>query len=92
MRCPAEVEVDEECYDPAYLDAVEGEEAYLDSISPENGKPSWKATIMVDGQEVCFKLDTGAEVSVITEKTMQSLKREGNVAQKATRRLVGADK
>ena len=33
----------------------------------------WNVTIQVEGNDVCFKLDTGAEVTVVGEKVLHSL-------------------
>ena len=46
-------------------------------------------TIHVEGKDVCFKLDTGAEVTVIGEKLMNSL--DAKKLQSATKRLCGPD-
>ena len=45
---------------------------YLDAI--ESGKSStWNATIDINGQPVMFKLDTGAEVTAVTQETLTKL-------------------
>lgn len=46
---------------------------YLNTIDSKKHSKSWTSTIQVNGREVHFKLDTGAEVSVLTEETMNSL-------------------
>jgi len=50
----------------------------------------WNITIQLEGKDVCFKLDTGAEVSVVGENILHSL----NVKrlQKPTKRLCGPDR
>ena len=54
---------DSDYYDTAYLDAV------------GTGQSSkWTTTISIAGAEVIFKLDTGAEVTTISETTFKSLK------------------
>ena len=34
---------------------------------------SWNKTIMVDGKQICFKLDTGAEATVVSEEVLELL-------------------
>jgi len=41
-------------------------------LDPQNSK-YWTATIFVNDSAVSFKLDTGAEVSTITEKSLELL-------------------
>ena len=48
--------------------------------------------IKVNGQGVNFKIDTGAEVSVITERTMDSLKLNRKLSRETTKQLMGANK
>ena len=62
---------------------------YLDAI--ESGKGStWSATIDINGQPVMFKLDTGAEVTAVTQETLTKL---SNVVLKpATKSLCGPDR
>jgi len=62
---------------------------YLDAI--ESGKGStWNATIDINCQPVMFKLDTGAEVTAVTQETLTKL---GNVELKpATKSLCGPDR
>ena len=50
------------------------ETAYLDT--PEGQKPtqnSWTCPIEVNGKAILFKIDTGAEVSAVTEQTFNSI-------------------
>ena len=50
---------------------------------------SWNETILVDGKQVCFKLDTGAEASVMSEEILELL---GSVElRKPTKRLCEPD-
>ena len=62
---------------------------YLDAI--ESGKGStWNVTIDINGQPVMFKLDTGAEVTAVTQETLTKL---GDVVLKpATKSLCGPDR
>ena len=72
-----------EYYDTAYLDVVD---------EPEGNSNSWRVIIKVNGQGVNFKIDTGAEVSVITERTMDSLKLNRKLSRETTKQLMGANK
>lgn len=47
--------------------------SYLDAVSNEKSNTSWKESLLLNGQTVIFKLDIGAEVSVIKEETMKHL-------------------
>ena len=51
----------------------EEEEAYLNEIN-SNGQACWTAKIRVCSQDIPFKLDTGAEVTAISEKCYADLK------------------
>ena len=49
----------------------------------------WNKTLLVDGKQVCFKLDTGAEATVMSEEVLKLL---GAVElKKPTKRLCGPD-
>ena len=60
--------------------------AFLDNITNSQEK-SWFASIRMDGQSIDFKLDTGAEVTAISELTFQTLKHQ--VLQKPDKLLYG---
>ena len=62
--------------------------AFLNTIdTAENSM--WNKTILVDGKQVCFKLDTGAEATVMSEEVWKLL---GAVElKKPTKRLCGPD-
>ena len=63
--------------------------SYLSTIGTDNDS-SWNATIQINGQSEVFKLDTGAEVTAITEPTLTKL---GNVQLRpAAKSLCGPDK
>ena len=49
------------------------ETAFLDTVSADQPS-SWQVRIRLNACETTFKLDTGAEVTAITEKTYKSLK------------------
>ena len=61
---------------------------FLDTIDTGQ-KTMWNVTIQVEGNDVCFKLDTGAEVTVVGEKVLHSL--NSKKLQTATKRLCGPD-
>lgn len=54
--------------------SVEFEDAsFLDVVTDEKGSTSWNVSLSVNGQNMNFKVATGAEVSVISEETMNRL-------------------
>ena len=55
-------EQSQECYDTLFLDIINSGQ-----------KNVWNVTIQVEGKDVCFKVDTGAEVTVVGEKVLNSL-------------------
>ena len=61
---------------------------FLDTIDIGQ-KTMWNITIQVEGNDVCFKLDTGAEVTVVGEKVLHSL--NSKKLQTTTKRLCGPD-
>ena len=60
--------------------------AFLGSMNTKH-EMSWTTTLLIRGKEINFKLDTGAEVTAISEKTYQSL--TGIQLQKASKILYG---
>ena len=46
---------------------------FLDTVEDPQNSKYWTPTIFVNGSEVSFKLDTGAEVIAITEQTLELL-------------------
>ena len=71
-------EQSQEYYDTLFLDTID-----------TGQKNMWTATIQVEGKDVCFKLDTGAEVTVVGEKVLHSL--DSKKLQTPTKRLCGPD-
>lgn len=59
-----------EVQEEAYLDT-----AFLDTMSSGHEK-SWITTVRLEDQEVTFKMDTGAEVTAISEKIYQQLSKK----------------
>jgi len=47
--------------------------SFLDTIYETKGT-SWTAPIKINGQEIVFKLDTGAEATAVSTKTFKTLK------------------
>ena len=62
---------------------------FLDAVTSKNDSAEWRTTVRLEGQEIPFKMDTGAEVSVITEEVYKSLGRKAPLLYKASRRLQG---
>ena len=63
--------------------------AFLNTIGAGH-VTSWSSTVAINGRETQFKLDTGAEVTVILEDVLTSL--SSPKLHKATKRLCGPDK
>ena len=65
------------------------DEVFLDTLTEEqDGSPqTWKVTLRLDGEEVLFKVDTGAEVTAILSDTLQKLTRK--IIKPSQRSLVG---
>jgi predicted aspartyl protease len=73
--------------------STENEESYLDTtcIDGTGGDDNaWRVDVAVNDQHVMFKVDTGAEVTAISEQTWASL-RDTPTLQKATKSLCGPD-
>lgn len=47
--------------------------SYLDAFGARQSRTTWSMTATVDGQQMSFKLDTGAEVTVLSEGALKSL-------------------
>ena len=60
--------------------------AFVGSVSPKQQLP-WTAILLVKGQEVSFKLDTGAEVTAVSEETFRQL--GGGTLQRPSKVLYG---
>ena len=63
--------------------------AYLDTLT-EDQSSAWSVSVMVGQQALTFKVDTGAEVTAISERAFQELGEE--VLKKPTKRLYGPSK
>ena len=73
----------EELYESAFL----GELAEMDAIQGEAGQ-SWTAKIKVNGQLLDFKVDTGADVTVIPPSLYHNMKQKSPLT-RSTKRLMG---
>ena len=54
-------------------DPAEMQEAFLGTLTAGTTQDPWIVDLVVQGHTISFKLDTGGEVTAITEKTYQSL-------------------
>ena len=69
------------------------ETSYLDAITNANNRKeikSWNIQLQVNGKDVCFKIDTGAEVSAISTDVFEAIGQPD--LQKPTKILCGPDK
>ena len=62
--------------------------SYLNTVT-SNSTQTWNSVVLVDEVEVSFKIDTGAEVTVVTEAVGDSLNRTLKPTQRI---LYGPDK
>ena len=53
------------------LSEIDDETAYFNTITSSSTTKLWNCNVALDGQEVTFKIDTGAEVTVISESVAQ---------------------
>ena len=56
------------------VNAVTSTEPFLGVITDSNNSSAWNVTLSVNGTEIEFKLDTGADVSAIPDHMLNSLK------------------
>ena len=68
------------------VDSGEEHEVFLGAVGNSNNK-SWFTKIGLQGNDVAFKLDTGAEVTVISEEVFKNL--EGTKLQTPSKALYG---
>ena len=69
------------------------ETSYLDAVTNRGNRKetkSWYIQLQMDGKDVCFKIDTGAEVSAISTDVFEAI--GGPNLQKATKILCGPDR
>ena len=70
-------------------DAVPYDTSYLTAVGAGQPQTSWSTAVTINGHQVSFKLDTGAEVTVISDDTFKSLK--VTELQSSMKRLCGPD-
>ena len=71
------------------LSEIDDETAYLNTITSSSTTKSWNCNVALDRQEVTFKIDTGAEVTVISESVAQQFElKKPKISQK---KLCGPD-
>ena len=63
--------------------------SYLTAVTSNDSQTAWHITISVNGCQMPFKLDTGAEMTVVSEKAFASL--ATTELQSSTKRLCGPD-
>ena len=72
-----------------YRDSKYVDTSFLDTVDAESPS-SWKVTVLINSQPVSFKIDTGAEVSVLSENIFSN-SFNGAYLQQTTKRLCGPD-
>ena len=49
--------------------------SYFTAVVADESRSSWNTTVTVNGREILFKLDTGAEVTMISDRALKALGR-----------------
>ena len=77
-KCRKKGHFSSQCHSKVPQNAELDEVIDLDTLTEEpDGSPqTWKVTLRLDGEEVLFKVDTGAEVTAISSDTLQKLTRK----------------
>ena len=90
-QCFSKTTIGEVSIPPSVVPEIQ-EEAYLNTVNGSNeaGKV-WNCVVRVNGVTTSFKLDTGAEVTVVTKETAEHLK-SVKKWQKSEKKLCGADR
>jgi hypothetical protein len=79
-RCNRRGHYKMQCYAKTVLEVIPDEKgdhldsAFLDTVTADHEK-TWTTTTQLGGKDVAFKMDTGAEVTAISEETYQQLDR-----------------
>ena len=71
---PTVNEVTETAHEAAYEETayeISYDTFYLDVVSANKSESHWSVMVTVNGQEMCFKLETGAEVTVISKGVIE---------------------
>ena len=69
--------------------AMEYDASYLTTVTTQKPLTTWQVTISTNGSPVSFKINTGAEVPVISKGAVKSLAEKE--VQNSTKRLCGQD-
>ena len=68
----------------------ENDTAYLNTVTLQSGSKSWNCNVVINGQKIPFKLDTGAEVTVVSESVLKSV--DADRLKLPSKRLCGPDR
>ena len=79
---------DEPYSDTVYLNA---DTIYLDNVGNGNTN-QWNVTVLVEKNPVLFKVDTGAEVTALSEDTFRTFSNPAPQLQKSPHTLSGANR
>ena len=52
---------------------------FLDTLTARSCGRTWQATIQLEGKQITFKVDTGAEATAISEDTFKGFSNKINV-------------
>ena len=78
-RCQKIGHYSTQCFSKTVSEVVPGDHdvdtVFLGTMTSDSEESAWFTKIQLYGQETRFKLDTGAEVSAISEKTYQQLRK-----------------
>lgn len=102
-QCPARSEVCRNCHKKGHYSSVcrsrrvdfveapetNSEQGFLGAVKSSETS-EWETTILVQGQPVKFKIDTGADETVLSQATFDMLKRQPLLSE-APRQLYGPD-
>ena len=68
----------------------ENDTAYLNTVTLQSGSKSWNCNVVINGKNIPFKLDTGAEVMVVSESVLKSV--DTDKLKQPSKRLCGPDR
>lgn len=83
-KCSKKGHFGAQCFSKATTNELSLETAFLDAVTTRHA-PSWSITLLLQGKEIAFKLDTGAEVTAVSNEVYQTL--EGIELQTAAKPL-----
>ena len=94
-NCKKEGHYSSQCFSKSVNEVTETDTgydtSYLTAVTGGQSTSSWTTTVAVNGHELVFKLDTGADVTVISDDTFKSLDIEDQELQSSYKRLCGPD-